>query len=204
MNKMVIIVAIIGIFMFVLFSWSVIREKDVETDNGNKLNSSTDLSSNEAGVNSNADADENVGNGSEDGSLPRSAGGGGVGGGGGGGSGSTGDAGEQNPPAQNSSNSCILVRPGNFPDVSCSVDYIKSTGVSLKIRNEFGSAIQARISLTHCSPEINKSIANNQEEHFVFSCDNLGEFIEEVSINYVVGSGGGVNIGGFVVGNTNG
>ena len=101
-----------------------------------------------------------------------------------------------------SSLTCTLIRPGNIPDVSCSVRSIGVTSVSLIIVNQLGQDIVANLQLAHCSPEENiAGVANNQYKDFVFSCDNTGknEFEEDLIVTYTI-NGQQVRVYGFVKG----
>src|SRR3989338_2604352 len=80
----------------------------------------------------------------------------------------------------NLENVCMLVRPGNLPDISCSVNYIKSDMVSLKIKNELGERINISIKLDSCNPEVSELVENFQEKDFVFSCSNKEYFNEAI------------------------
>lgn len=94
---------------------------------------------------------------------------------------------------------CMLVRPGNLPDISCTAERISADSVILKIRNEFGQSINASIHLDSCTPKLSGVIENNQEKEFVFSCSNNEYFNEALSISYSFGDNQ-VDIGGFISG----
>ncbi len=101
-----------------------------------------------------------------------------------------------------SSSTCTLIRPGNIPDVSCSVRFIREREVSLIIVNQLGQDIVANLQLVRCSPGENvASVANNQGRDFVFSCDNTGrsEFEEDLTVTYTI-NGQRVRVYGFVKG----
>jgi hypothetical protein len=94
---------------------------------------------------------------------------------------------------------CSLVRPGNIPNIECSVNHIKPNEVSLNINNEFGQEIGIEISLDSCSPTIEDTIANNNEKDFIFSCNNKEFFTRELSITYNL-ENTTITVGGFVAG----
>ena len=95
--------------------------------------------------------------------------------------------------------SCTLVRPGNLPDITCSVNYIKKDSISLKMRNALGEKIFAIIKIDTCS-ESNGTIENNQEKDFNFSCNNKNYFNEVVSLTYILEGNKRTDVGGFVIG----
>lgn len=123
-------------------------------------------------------------------------------GGGGSGGGST----SETPKSTNESQekniiekTCMLVRPGNIPDVTCSVNYIAKKEVSLKIKNELGEKIGVIIKLDTCN-ELSGEIENDNEKDFVFSCDNEDFFNQAIFISYLLEGERRVDIGGFVSG----
>jgi len=96
---------------------------------------------------------------------------------------------------------CILIRPGNLPDIICSVNYISPNEVSIKIKNEIGKKIGVVIRIEKCGLEIFKMIENNEEKDFVFPCNNRENFFnEEVLISYIIDNSEKVDIGGFIQG----
>ncbi len=97
-------------------------------------------------------------------------------------------------------NSCVLVRPGNLPNINCLVNYIKKEGVSLKIENNLGEGIGITIDLKTCSPKIQDNIKNNEQKDFIFSCNNTDYFNQDVLITYFLQQNGTITIGGFVNG----
>jgi len=122
------------------------------------------------------------------------------GGGGGGSDGSSGGA-DASPgiSEEDSPLTCVLIRPGNIPDVDCSVNYISSQEVSLKIKNDFGRDLKIIASLESCNPEITKIIEDKNSGNFVFSCNNSGIFYHNIAVKYFVDNGT-ISVGGFVSG----
>ena len=123
-----------------------------------------------------------------------------------GGGGSSGSGGISEPGSEseevNEENYCVLIRPGNLPHITCFVNYIKNESVSLKIRNQLGESMSVKMKLGECIPEVQKTIENDEEENFVFECDNFGkeEFYEDVFVTYVLEGEIKVEIGGIVGG----
>jgi hypothetical protein len=95
---------------------------------------------------------------------------------------------------------CMLIRPGNLPDISCSVNHIYVNETSIKIKNEIGKELGVIIKIENCYPEISEIIENNQEKDFIFSCNNKKNYFSEIiSISYITESGE-IDIGGFIQG----
>jgi len=95
---------------------------------------------------------------------------------------------------------CMLERPGNLPNIACSVNYIAEEEVSLRIKNELGEKINVEIQLNSCSPTLSGEIENNGFEDFTFLCKNeKGNFVQDLLITYSLGEGK-IIIGGFVSG----
>lgn len=101
---------------------------------------------------------------------------------------------------QNQTSVCMLVRPGNLPDIFCDVNYISQEQVSLKITNNLGEKISTKIKLDTCTPQLTKDIENSQEENFVFTCENEDYFNQAIFLTYELLDGEKVEIGGFVSG----
>ncbi len=97
-------------------------------------------------------------------------------------------------------NTCVLVRPGNLPNINCFVNYIKRDSISLKIENKLGENIGISLDMKTCSPKINDEIKNNEEKDFIFYCNNADYFNEDIVITYILKENGTVAIGGFVNG----
>jgi len=124
-----------------------------------------------------------------------------------GGSGGSGEGGtSETPKSTNESQeksiiekTCMLVRPGNIPDVTCDVNYIAKKEVSLKIKNELGEKIGIIIQLDTCD-ELSGEVENDNEKDFIFSCDNEDFFNQAIFISYLLEGGKKVDIGGFVRG----
>jgi hypothetical protein len=96
---------------------------------------------------------------------------------------------------------CILVRPGNLPDITCSVDYIHKEEISLRLKNEIGEDLGIIIEVDNCLPEISENIKNGENKSFIFSCEpHEGYFNEQISISYIIGQTERVDINGFVQG----
>jgi hypothetical protein len=49
---------------------------------------------------------------------------------------------------------CMLVRPGNLPDIGCFVSSITKEGVNLNLKNELGEDVGVEISLASCTPDV--------------------------------------------------
>ncbi len=122
------------------------------------------------------------------------------GGGGGGGEDSGDDNGDTFDELEDNRTACMVVRPGNIPDVLCYVNYIGETGVSVSLKNKLGEEIDATINLNTCSPEVTESINNNQEKEFVFSCNNYYYFKEAIFLSYTLSGDRVIEVGGFVSG----
>ncbi len=96
--------------------------------------------------------------------------------------------------------SCVLIRPGNLPNVICIVDYINKNSVSLNIENKLGEDIGINLNLKTCSQKFQDNIKNNEKKNFIFSCNNYGYFNEEIMITYILKENGTVNVRGFING----
>ncbi len=120
---------------------------------------------------------------------------------GGGGSGVISEPGAESEKV-NEEDYCVLIRPGNLPHITCFVNYIKNESVSLKIRNQLGESMSVKMKLGGCTPEVQEIIENDEEENFVFECDNSGkeEFYEDVFVTYILEGEIKVEIGGIVGG----
>ena len=189
MRKTTFILILLVIISVALFYINFIGfgKNSYTNDNFEKTNDNSDGS--EAGI------DTGVG---------KSSGAGGGGGGGGSGSGysETGISSSGENENIDGNSSCTLIRPGNLPNIECSVNYIKKDGVSLKIINELGEDMDVKISLEKCSPEFLESIQNSHYRDFVFLCGNseIEHFNSDIYISYILNQGKIVEIGGFIDG----
>ncbi len=104
------------------------------------------------------------------------------------------------PEERRNESACILIRPGNIPDVNCFVDYIKEDSISLEIENKLGENIGINLDLKTCSPKFQDNITNNEKKNFIFFCNNYDYFNEEIIITYILKENGTVNVGGFING----
>ncbi len=130
-----------------------------------------------------------------------SGGGGGGGGSSGGGSSSPGNpAGQQNQTQEPiAAPSCNIVRPGNIPNVGCTVNHIKQNEISIKLDNGSGEDINVKISLENCVLQ-EGIVQNNNERDFIFPCSIQGSYYEgDITINYLV-PGDSISTGGIVSG----
>lgn len=101
----------------------------------------------------------------------------------------------------NKTPSCILVRPGNLPDITCSVDYIYKDEVSIKLKNEIGGNLGVVINLGECRPEIIDELIDKEEKSFVFFCGIQEDFFDEqISISYIIDQTEKIEINGFIQG----
>ena len=191
-----IVIFVIAILYFgILFSDKEIRDKL----NSNKNSEINNVVSDENTQNTDNDIINGEASENSDGS-DNSAGGGGSGSDSSGTESSSGGS-ENNPDLnENSESSCVLVRPGNLPDIECSVNYIKNEGVSLNIKNELGEKIDIIINLDTCSPELQETLENLDEKEFAFSCENSGYFNKDISVTYILSGDKRIEIGGFVAG----
>ena len=88
---------------------------------------------------------------------------------------------------ENTSPACYLIRPGNLPNIICSVNSITENSVSINITNEIGQPMTIKASLNNCAPqEIEKTIRNNQSQDIVFSCINSEFFSQNIAITYIL------------------
>jgi hypothetical protein len=125
---------------------------------------------------------------------------GGLSGGSGGGSSGT-DNKDANQPEVSQIPMCMLVRPGNLPDIGCFVSSIKKDSVSINLKNEIGEDIGVEIKLNSCSPVIKSTLENNQIKNFVFKCEEIEDYFNrEVSISYILSDNKRVDISGFISG----
>lgn len=96
---------------------------------------------------------------------------------------------------------CILVRPGNLPDITCSINYIHKDEISIRLQNKIGKDLGVVISINECYPEIFEDVKNEEEKSFTFSCESHeGYFNEQISISYIIDLEKRVDINGFVQG----
>lgn len=189
------ILLIIGILLFSFTVYNYTKNNSSSNSSLQNLINDKDktlntINSNESNLETNKDSSKTIG--SEAGS----------GGSSGGGSGNT-EGRNSNPvPIEERRNesSCILIRPGNLPDINCFVDYIKEDSISLRIENKLGEDIGINLDLKTCSPKIQDKIKNNEKKNFIFYCSNNDYFNEDIIITYILKENGNVSIGGFVNG----
>ncbi len=105
---------------------------------------------------------------------------------------------EQN--SERKESGCTLVRPGNIPNVDCDVNFITLQGVSLKISNSIGQAINVKILLNNCDTEKESVIENNEQKDFFFSCAIEDFFEEDITVTYEINENT-IQVYGFVSGN---
>lgn len=187
------IILAIGSVAFLYFS---LPEKSAIRDTGGDNSNGAGSGSGDTGFgDSGTDSDSNSGVGDSGSDVNQGNKGGGSDGGSSGGT----DASSGSNSEENSPLTCVLIRPGNIPDVSCSVNYISSQEVSLRIKNDFGKDLKIIANLESCNPEITKIVEDKNSRDFVFSCNNSGIFYHNIAVKYFVDNGT-ISIGGFVSG----
>lgn len=203
MKKYILPLALIISFIFFAFAIYQYAKPNFSDKNSASSNSNlngkvfNDSDAKKTGDNSVKGSGDSEASGSGEAGSPR-----GVGDGGGAGGGLSGNNSETpQTPNENGGSFCVLVRPGNLPDVNCFVNYIKKDAVSLKIENKLGEDMGITLDLKTCSPKIQDAIKNNEQKNFVFSCNNNDYFNQDLFVTYILQEGGNVNVGGFVSGN---
>ncbi|MFA5060864.1 MAG: hypothetical protein WC494_00935 [Candidatus Pacearchaeota archaeon] len=97
--------------------------------------------------------------------------------------------------------SCILIRPGNLPDITCGVNYINRDEISIKLKNEIGENLGIIINIENCQPEIKEELKNEEEKSFIFFCESPEEFFKkQISISYIINQTERIDINGFIMG----
>lgn len=188
----ILIVLAVGSVVFLYFS---LPDKSAIENAGGETGSGTEAGVGDTGF-GNADADSSsIG---DSGIETNQSAGGGSGGGSDGSSGGT-DTNPGGSSGENTPLTCVLIRPGNIPDVGCSVNYINANGVSLKIKNDFGKDLKITADLESCHQEITEIVENKNSRDFVFSCNNSGIFYHNLAVKYFVDNGT-ISVGGFVSG----
>lgn len=198
MNKGVVLVVIVLAGVFILFSLALLYNFDFNKDNFS-LSEKTNQDNQAVKDNS----QDNQGTTTQNSSSEGGSDGGNVGAGGGSGGSGVSGGGEVSSEGNNTisrENSCMLVRPGNLPNIKCSVNYIKQDSVSLKIKNEIGDKIDIELKIDTCNPELRETIENMDEKDFVFFCINQNYFNQALYLSYIFGNESRVEIGGFVSG----
>ena len=127
-----------------------------------------------------------------------------AGGGGGGGGDSAGIAGvpsetEGSEAEQQSERLCLVARPGNIEGIECSVNFIQSGSISLKITNNAEEDILVNMVLEGCSNETNGTVLSGRQDNFVFSCDAEDYFEKSLHVTYTI-SGNVIKLNGIVSG----
>ncbi|MDO8508753.1 MAG: hypothetical protein Q7S27_03660 [Nanoarchaeota archaeon] len=94
---------------------------------------------------------------------------------------------------------CLVVRPGNLPNIECKVNYIHEGEISLKIANSMGENLFVSIFLSGCASIVNGEVLNNGNLDFIFFCET-DEYIEkEMIMTYNIGSSS-IELNGIVIG----